>query len=438
MENNKTNLSKELFNPVFNYIKFQKYDEALSLLDQLLERKQDPDIVNKLKASIYLTKKDWKNSLLHYQKISKSKNNFEISNNTGVAFYKLGRFSEAIDKFSETIKLKQSYVPAYSNLSVAHKLLGNFNLSTKYALNALTLNPSDNKIKNNLIEILNYYLPREDKNPILNINENLIKLNERKIHNGIIEDKLINIILDKSEEILKKSKIKFHYPETQIYRKNNTNLNCERHFGIFNKYKIIPKFCFSCYKVQITLDDVLGLLKLYFYFNDLILEKNNIRKCMIELRENVNGNYKGYIYASSLEEAKKIMYEVKNKLKNQKLSLNKIEIKHGCTEFYDEFKEYKNIDQKITDKIYKEEWSKIENIFDQKNLIHENERERIYIKTLNKYNLPDFLIIRNWLLYANIIGDESYKIIFNSKFENYSLSQDQINKIMLRKKVNLN
>ena len=116
MENNKTNLSRKFLNPVFNFLKFQKYNEALDLLDQLLEEKQDPDIINKLKASIYLTKRDWKKSLLHYQKISDANNNFEICNNTGVAFYKLGRFSEAISKFSETIKLKQSYLPAYTNL----------------------------------------------------------------------------------------------------------------------------------------------------------------------------------------------------------------------------------------------------------------------------------------------------------------------------------
>ena len=160
MENNKTNLSRKFLNPVFNFLKFQKYNEALDLLDQLLEEKQDPDIINKLKASIYLTKKDWKNSLLHYQKISNANNSFEICNNTGVAFYKLGRFSEAISKFSETIKLKHSYLPAYTNLSVAHKLLGNFDLSVKFALNALSLAPNDNKIKNNLIEILNYHLPK--------------------------------------------------------------------------------------------------------------------------------------------------------------------------------------------------------------------------------------------------------------------------------------
>ena len=84
------------------------------------------------------------------------------------------------------------------------------------------------------------------------------------------------------------------------------NLNCERHLGLFSKHKIIPKFCFSCYKVQISMNDVLSLLKLYFYFNKLTLKENNIKKCIIELRSNVIGNYKGYIFCSSKIEAENI------------------------------------------------------------------------------------------------------------------------------------
>ena len=240
------------------------------------------------------------------------------------------------------------------------------------------------------------------------------------------------IKLGKSEEILKKNYTTFNYPETQIYRKNKLNLNCERHFAIFNKYKIIPKFCFSCYKVQITLNNVLDLLKLYFYFNNLNLEKNNIRKCMIELRKNVGGNYKGYLYASSINEAKNIEKIIKNDLINEKIILNKIEIKHGCTEYYDQYELYKNIDKDVTYEIYQKEWSDIEKEFDQKNLILENNKERIYINTLNKFSLPDYLIIKNWLLYAKIIGDNSYKEVFKFDIKTDHLSKTDIQNIQLR------
>ena len=434
IENKTDKLSKELFIPVLNYLKLQKYDQALTLLDQLLKEKQDPDHINKIKAKIYLSKKDWNNCLLHYEKISSSKKNFEDSNNKGVALFKLGRFSEAIDDFNDTIKLNKFYVPAYTNLSKAHKLLSNFELSIKYTLNALELAPNNYNIQNSLFDVLNYYSPKNKKNLILNINEQMLKFNET-INKNSIKISSINEILNKSQKILNENQKNLYFSETQILRKNKTNLNCQRHLEIFNKYKIIPNFCFSCYKVQITLNDVLNLIKLYFYFNDLSLE-NNIRKCMIEVRENVKGNYKGYIYTSSIDEAKNIMGIVNKDLISQNINFHKIEIKHGCTEYYDQYELYKNIQDDVKSKVYKEEWNKIEKEFDKENLIYENENEKVYANTINKYNLADFLVIKNWLSYANLTEDKSYMKIFDFKIDTNYLSEAQIKKIISRKKIN--
>ena len=434
IKNNTENLSKELFVPVLNYLKLKKYDQALTLLDQLLKEKQDPDHINKIKAKIYLSKKDWKNCLLHYEKISNLKENFEVSNNKGVALFKLGRFSEAIDNFNDTIKLNKFYVPAYTNLSKAHKLLSNFELSIKYTLNALALAPNNYNIQNSLFDVLNYYSPKNKKNLILNINEQMLKFNET-INKNSIKISSINEILNKSQKILNENQKNLYFSETQILRKNKTNLNCQRHLEIFNKYKIIPNFCFSCYKVQITLNDVLNLIKLYFYFNDLSLE-NNIRKCMIEVRENVKGNYKGYIYTSSIDEAKNIMGIVNKDLISQNINFHKIEIKHGCTEYYDQYELYKNIQDDVKSKVYKEEWNKIEKEFDKENLIYENENEKVYANTINKYNLADFLVIKNWLSYANLTEDKSYMKIFDFKIDTNYLSEAQIKKIISRKKIN--
>ena len=432
---NTKNLSKELFVPVLNYLKLQKYDQALTLLDQLLKEKQDPNHINKIKAKIYLNKKDWNNCLLHYEKISDSKKNFEDLNNKGVALFKLGRFSEAIINFNNTIKLNKLYIPAYTNLSKAHKLLSNFDLSIKYILNALALAPNNYNIQNILFDILNYYSPKNKKNLILNINEQMLKLNET-INNKSIKNSSINEILNKSQKILNENQKNLYFPETQILRKNKTNLNCKRHLEIFYKYKIIPNFCFGCYKVQITLKNVLNLIKLYFYFNDLSLEKNNIRKCMIEVRENVEGDYKGYIYTSSIDEAKNVMGTVNKDLLNQNINFHKIEMKHGCTEYYSQYELYKNIQDDVTSKVYKEEWNKIEKEFDKENFIYENENEKVYTSTINKYNLTDFLIIKNWFSYADLIGDKSYMDIFDFKINTNYLSEIQIKKIITRKKIN--
>lgn len=157
---------------------------------------------------------------------------------------------------------------------------------------------------------------------------------------------------------------------------------------------------------------------------------------MIELRENVIGNYKGYIYASSLKEAEDIKKIIERDLINEKIKSEKVEIKHGCTEFYDQYKLYKNVNEDITDKIYKKNWVNIEKEFDQKNLITERNKEKVYNNTLNEFNLPDFLIIKNWLLYAKIIGDNSYREIFDFNIKDNQLSEIDVQKIQSRKKNN--
>jgi hypothetical protein len=434
MKNNKSSLSKELFGPIINYIKSNKFDEALVLLDKLSN--QNPDIINSFKGSIYLNKKNWENSLFYYQKISDEEKNFKILTNMGFALFKLGRISEASIKYKQSIDYNKTFIPAYENLIISSKLIGNYDLSIKYILQAIDIMPKNQKLKNYLIDIFNYYEPKIYENSIININHQINELDKIKKKDTLIQNSSISNILGKSEEILKNNYVTFNYPETQIYRRNKLNLNCDRHFGIFNKYKIIPKFCFSCYKVQITLNNVLDLLKLYFYFNNLNLENNNIRKCMIEFRKNVSGNYKGYLYANSINEAKNIKKIIKNDFINEEINLKKIEIKHGCTEYYDQFELYKKIDEDITDKLYQKEWSDIEKEFDQKNFIEENNKERIYNNTLNKYNLPDFLIIKNWLLYAKIIKDNSYKEVFKFDIKTDHISENEMQKIQLRAKNN--
>ena len=56
------------------------------------------------------------------------------------------------------------------------------------------------------------------------------------------------------------------------------------------KFKIIPKYCFSCYKIQINLKTVVDLIKLFLIFDKIKLEKNNTRKCIVEIRNKIKGN----------------------------------------------------------------------------------------------------------------------------------------------------
>ena len=180
---------------------------------------------------------------------------------------------------------------------------------------------------------------------------------------------------------------------------------------IFNQHKIIPKFCFECYKVQIEVDSLIELIKLFLVFNKLEIKNENTRKCMVEARSQIKGYYKGLIYCSSLKEALEISQHVNNKIKkNIRVGLIS-KVKRGCSEYPLEYPEYKEIRTTGSQPMnYNENWKKIEDIVDQGNKEWGKSK-----KSIEGFNLNDFLIMRNWIAYARKVGDPSAAKITNEK-----------------------
>ena len=58
---------------------------------------------------------------------------------------------------------------------------------------------------------------------------------------------------------------------------------------------------------------------------------------------------------------------------------------------------------------YNNDWKKSENIIDSKIPKLNRINQRILNNSLSGVSLNDFLIMKNWLIYAKKIGDESYK-----------------------------
>lgn len=418
---------------ILDLIKKTNYHIALSEINKLEKLNEIPNSITKLKCSLYLHKKDWKN-IIKLQKdlklINEDKSN--IQNIIGLAYFNLGDYQKSILEFKKSLEYDPKNLKSIENLGLAYKFLGNYKKSTKYFMDAFNSNEFNIQSSQNLINNLNYYYPQ-------NIEENKIfKINNLLHEEGKIADKYDHknftkyfSLINESEKILKKMNIKLIYYETQIFRRNKYDLNCSRHLKLFNSNKIIPKFCFNCFKVQITMKNVSDLIRLYFYFNKIKLEKNNLRKCIIELRTDVSGNYKGYIFCDTLHDAKIIKEKIMNDLININLIYKKLEIKHGCTEYYSVFPEFKNYD---VYSIYKDNWKIIEKKFDEENFIKLKKKERIFCKTLNHYNLSDFLIIKNWLNYANIIGDDSKISYSEFEFEYSFLNALLKNQIEFRKK----
>ena len=198
---------------------------------------------------------------------------------------------------------------------------------------------------------------------------------------------------------------------------------------MFNRVNLIPKFCFSCFKIQIEPENVLELIKLLLIFDNIKLKNDNWRKCMIELRSNIDGIYKGLIFCSSLSEAEKILTDITPLLRGH---LNyKVSIKRGCSEFYKSYPNFKITDEEQSDFMkYPNKWKKLELNEDLK----ENPKHQKLVSSISGLTISDVLIINQWLNYANLINDRSYNDIGLEFTHSEYINKKMLHQTELRRK----
>ena len=137
---------------------------------------------------------------------------------------------------------------------------------------------------------------------------------------------------------------------------------------------------------------------------------------MIEVRSNVKEIIK-FIYFKNPKDAEETFKIVNQKISDMKIKIKKIEIKHGCSEFYEKYQILKILILKVSKILNNKDWEKFENIVDNERQ-KEARKNTLYVgSSLNLINLSDYFVIRNWLNYAKIMGDNSYEEIFNKKIE---------------------
>ena len=422
---------------IIQNLKDGNLDDSLKQLKEIIINNSNKNLVYKIFASIYFQKQNWENAIEYYQKmLSFEDKKFGIYNNIGVALFNLGRINQSIKIYKKAIIENSNFDLVYNNMGISYNELGAYEEAAKHFSQALTLNDNNHNAKNNLIDLfLVANLEKKNEHPLIKINNKIKNINNKITINGSINLEHVKDILNESDNIIKTYQIEFNYNETQLYRKNSNNLDCKRHFKVFNEFNIIPKYCFACYKIQINLGNVVDLIKLFFIFDNLSLEKNNIRKCITETRNNIPGNYKGYIYCNGIDEAQQIsdkISDITNRIKFEKIE---IIIKHGCSEFYESYPEYKKINANNGKQMeYKDNWKEKELIIDNKIPIRNELDKKKFNKSLKGINLSDILIIKNWICYANLIGDFSYKDIYSKEAESSFINKILEPQLAFRKK----
>ena len=402
---------------IINLYKQKNFREALILSNKVIEKNKNIPFLLNLNGLINLSLEKWQNAIFAFKKAQDSDDKFvEAYNNIGVAYSHIGDDKKAVENYTLAIRLKKDYANGYNNLASHYDDLGQYSEAVENYNHALKFNPENLNAQNNLIHLLNYFNPKKsDDNSIVKANFLIKNIKTDMLISKHISDLSLFEYLTKCNQILKKNIKNLSFFDSQIHRRNGYDLNCNRHHKAFNKFNIIPKYCFSCFKIQIELTTVSNLIRLFFIFDQLRLPKDNIRKCFIELRSGIPGTYKGLIYCSSVEEAESVFEIVK--LYMQKLMLDNfdIKIKRGCTEFDLAFPGYKEVDD-LNKIVYDEGWKKKEELIDHEISNGSKKGKKVFNRSLSGTCLGDILIINNWLNYAKLINDKSYKKITDEIF----------------------
>lgn len=203
----------------------------------------------------------------------------------------------------------------------------------------------------------------------------------------------------------------------QIFRGGAINfpIGCSRHFEVFNEFNIIPKYCFDCFKVLVFPRNVVELFKLLMIFEKISLPNDNIRKCMVEFREQSSGTYKGFVYCKGLDEGNEVCKIIRKAVSQDISPQVGVSLKRGCSEYALSYPRYAEVKPARLLMQYKKEWQSREDSFDKNSVVI---REPIHDANDNaanfsangskKYTQKEVLYMQYWLCYAATIGDTSY------------------------------
>jgi len=369
----------------------------------------------KINKSVSLYKRGlFKEALIEAKSLANQYPNVSLIYNIyGIINIALSDWDHSVHCFSKAIMLKPTYVEAHHNRGIALSNLGRIEEAILSYTKAIELNPDYVGAHDSLIQILTFYNPKKPNlNPCVIANKLLQTINYSYDSSKKISDDDVVTFFQRCNNVILEKINNLNVNETEIFRSNTIDLNCQRHFKVFNTFNVIPEYCFGCYKVQVGPRNVMELFKLYFVFDKLKLKNNNTRKCMLELRPEVPGNYKGFIYCFSLSEANEIQNQlitILNKKINENIS---IVVKRGCSEFGIAYPQYKKINQNGAQLMkYNEKWRGKEKFIDDKLTKKNLSKKKVLQKSLSGVTVSDILIMRNWLAYAKKIGDLSYKKI---------------------------
>ena len=408
-----------------------KFDKTLVKCDELIKKFSEEPFLYNLKGMVEIKLNNFNHSIISFKQAIKLNPGYvEAYNNLSTTYINLGEFERAVSILKKSIVLKPNYANAFNNLASALNDQGNYGEALKVFDKLYNLDPNYPGVKENIIKLLTYYKPSDTNlNIFTKLNNLLININFDK---EISDVNIVNIY-NRCKDIVSSQLDGLEFNFSQIWRRNNIDLNCTRHFDVFRNFNVIPEYCFGCFKVQIELSSLVDLFRLYILFDRLKLDQNKSRKCIVEMREISGGTYKGLIYCTGLEEGKNIYSTIKNITEKAFTKNFKIKLRRGCTEFGKSYPDYKDINRPENNLMkYNSDWKEKEDIIDNKLPKKNRINSRKLNKNISGLTLNDFLIMKNWIMYAKIIKDDDYKKFdTNIKISEYMI-KEMSNQVLYR------
>ena len=338
----------------------------------------------------------------------------EAHYNLGVVLQDLDRLDESTSSYQQAVKFKPDYAEAHHNLGTIFFNQGKLEEAVRSMQIAVENAPGNILFSDDFIVLLNDFMPTGAIDSVyIQAQRSLQQVSKGYGGTHLITDETVRRIYQKCNDILIRHKLVVHTNKTQLYRGSIGQDNCPRHKMVFNRFNIIPEYCFSCYKVAFEPRTVLELFKLLFVFEKIKLPGDNSRKCIVEVRPDIPGTYKGFIYCKSMDEGKEILDIVRPMVEEEISKGIPALIKRGCSEFQLKYPQYGSVDNKTQQMSYNEEWRRYEAYADKDMKNESFENPHNFSHNHPGFTLLDILVMNNWLAYAAERGDSSYLKIVN-------------------------
>lgn len=281
--------------------------------------------------------------------------------------------------------------------------------------NLLADRPNDIGLTNNLLMLLDCRVPRASGTGAYSRCQSALssQFQITKVNENHLDTNFLISSINECREIIGQFEINRTIAVKQIFEGTRHRIKeqpacCGKYLDFFKKTQVICGICYDCYKIQIAPSNLIDLMRLSMILKIIDLDRDNARKCMIEIREGINKPYKGYIYCESEAEAIDCLEVLRTNLERCGLAQITSGISHGCSEYGLEYPEFKFSDdgthrsQKQPD-----EWKKIEEDYFSEPF---SEKGQILDFNTHEITLRDVICYETWIKYAEIIGDDTHKL----------------------------